>query len=402
MPSQHPRPWIFGLSCIPYGVVGSFTATIMPRVAKLEGLDLDKIGWLGTALLIPSWVQFLYAPIVDVGPKRKHWLVIVSAIGALALLAACKMPIVGHEAAFLAFGITASFLTGLVSACNGGLMAVTLPDAVRGQAGAWYMAGNLSGGAVSSAVALWLIDAGYDEWTYGSALAAMMFLPSLAILLVEEPDRDHVHRLGELLGTAARDARNALFTRKGMTGFLLFLSPVGTTALINYVVAVADDYRASPTMIWIVNGWGNAVLTLAGSMLGGWLADRYNRRTLYLIAGLLTTACTLAMALSARDDVTYAWGVCPYFLISGFGYAAYSATVLETIGDAGKTASTQYALFNSAANIAISWVGFVDTRFSPVEHVFAADGVLNLAGVAILGVVFWRLGAFGKWRHRET
>jgi MFS family permease len=383
-------------------VVGSFTATIMPRVAKLQGLDLDAIGWLGTATLIPSWVQFLYAPIVDIGPKRKHWLVIVSGIGALALLAACLMPIRDHEGEFLAFAITASFLTGLVSACNGGLMAVTLPDEVRGRAGAWYMAGNLSGGALAVTLALWMLDQGFSPWAYGSALAAMMFVPSLAILAIDEPDRDNVQRLGELFGTALRDAKNVLFTRTGITGFLLFLSPVGTTALINYFSAMADDYHASPFMIWLVNGWGAGVLTLAGSALGGYLCDRYNRRVLYLLGGVLTTACTLAMVFSGRTDITYAWGVSLYFLISGFAYAAYSATVLETIGDAGKTASTQYALFNSAANVAISWVGFADTRFSPVERVLKADGLLNLGGVIVLAIVFWRLGAFGKWRHRPA
>jgi len=31
--------------------------------------------------------------------------------------------------------------------------------------------------------------------------------------------------------------------------------------------------------------------------------------------------------------------------------------------------------------------------------VVASDAVLNLIGVAILGLVFWRLGSFGKWRH---
>jgi hypothetical protein len=25
--------------------------------------------------------------------------------------------------------------------------------------------------------------------------------------------------------------------------------------------------------------------------------------------------------------------------------------------------------------------------------------VLNIAGVVVLGLVFWRLGSFGKWRH---
>jgi hypothetical protein len=86
-------------------------------------------------------------------------------------------------------------------------------------------------------------------------------------------------------------------------------------------------------------------------------------------------------------------------LITGLCYAAYSATVLETIGNAGKTASTQYALFNSASNIAIWWVGVVDTRFEKhwhVEGVVASDALLNIVGVVVIGTIFWRVGAFRK------
>lgn len=404
-PAKHPPPWIFGVSCIPYGVVGSFVATVMPYLAAHQGIDLGEIGGLTAAAFVPAALQFLYAPIVDVGPKRKHWLVIVAAIGAVMLMVATAIPIRTHEGTFLAFTIAANFLTGLVSACNGGLMAVTMPDSARGRAGAWYNAGNLSGGAISAALALWMIDANYTELSVGAMLAVMMFLPALAILAVDEPDRDHVAHVRELFGTAWGDAKRVLLSRQGYTGVLLFLSPVATAALTNFFSGMAKDYNASEKAVFWVNGWANVGLTFIGTIAGGYLCDRFNRRVLYLVAGLLTAACGISMALSARTELTYIWGTCQYFLITGFCYAAYGAAVLETIGDAGKTASTQYALFNATSNVAIAWVGLVDTRFAArwhVEGVVAADAGLNVIGVIVLAIVFWRLGAFGKWRHREA
>ena len=101
-------------------------------------------------------------------------------------------------------------------------------------------------------------------------------------------------------------------------------------------------------------------------------------------------------------------------VITGFCYSAFTATVLETIGQGGKAASTQYALFVAAGNVAIAYVGFVDSRFGGhqilpngedrpvVGHVIASDATLNLIGVAILGIVFWKLGSFGRARLRAV
>jgi MFS family permease len=401
---SYSPPWLFCLSCIPYGVVGSFQATVMPFLAEREGLSLGSIGWLTVAVMIPTWVQFVYAPIVDVGFKRKHWLVIMSAISACFLMATCHVSITDHRGAFIALAITAQFLSGLVSSCNGGLMSVTIPDELRGRAGAWYNVGNLSGGAVAGGLAVWLIQHDYDAWTYGGVLALTMFLPSLAILWVDEPERDHVEHLRDLVGTTVRDVRDVLSTRRGVTGALLFLSPVATAALLNSFAGMTDDYHASDFTVWVVNGWANGILTALGALAGGYLCDRYSRRGVYLLSGLLTAICGVAMMLSPRTDLTYTWGVMTYFLVAGVCYAATSATLLETIGDAGKAASTQYALFNACGNIAISWVGLVETRFHDrwhVEGVLAADAALNVIGVVILGIVFWRMGVLRSRRgHR--
>jgi hypothetical protein len=91
-----------------------------------------------------------------------------------------------------------------------------------------------------------------------------------------------------------------------------------------------------------------------------------------------------------------------YALITGFCYSAFTATVLETIGKGGKAASAQYALFVAAGNAAIAYVGVVDTRFHKahgVEGVVGSDAGLNVLGVVVLGLVFWKLGTMKTWRH---
>ena len=79
-----------------------------------------------------------------------------------------------------------------------------------------------------------------------------------------------------------------------------------------------------------------------------------------------------------------------YFLVSGFCYSAFSAVVLEAVGRAGASASAQYALFVAAGNLAITYVGWFDTRFHHQygpRALLGVDAGLNLAGVLILGLV---------------
>ena len=148
--SHHPPPWLFGLVGIPYGVGGGFAATTMPFLARKAGISVSDIGWYGTALLFPPIVQFLYAPIVDIGPKRKHWLIIVAALGSVCFGMSLAMPLPSRITAFLALAFVGQTISGLVGSCNGGLLATTMPDSLRGAAGGWLNVGNLTGGALGA------------------------------------------------------------------------------------------------------------------------------------------------------------------------------------------------------------------------------------------------------------
>ncbi|HWE27113.1 MAG TPA: MFS transporter, partial [Polyangia bacterium] len=176
-------------------------------------------------------------------------------------------------------------------------------------------------------------------------------------------------------------------------------SPVGTAALLNYFAGIAQDYRASDGMVAFVAGPVNGLVTAGGSLIGGYLCDRYSRRVMYLLSGALTALCGVAMMAAPLSPASYAVGVTVYLFITGFCYSAFSAAVLETIGKGGAAASTQYALFVSCGNLAIAYVGFVDTRFHEgygARGLLGVDALLNVVGVIALAILFRRFGGFHK------
>jgi PAT family beta-lactamase induction signal transducer AmpG len=426
MAEKRVPPWLFALTGMPYGVVGSFTGVIMPYLASRADIDTEKIGWLVTLLFLPPILQFLYAPVVDFGPQRKHWLIIVTLLGAGCLFGAFQMSLPDNLTPFLMFAFAAQMISGLVGSCNGGLMATVVSDADRGKAGAWYNVGNLSGGGIAASVAVYMTGHHYAPTTVGAVLCVMMIVPAFAVLMIEEPPRVREGSVLQAIINLLSEVRSVLWTRAGITGLLLCLSPVGTAALANYFSAIAKEYvrpelahamslvdaeaakamldeKVSSVLAFVGGPLGQG-LTALGALVGGFLCDRTNRRAMYLLSGALTAVVGLVMAISPRSEMTFTLGALTYALVTGFCYAAFTATVLETIGKDAKAASTRYSLFVAAGNAAIAYVGLVNTRFSEkhgVEGVVGSDAALNIAGVIVLGLVFWKLGSFGKSRHSD-
>jgi MFS family permease len=398
---KHAPTWVFGITYIPFGIVGGFVGTTMPWMLRNAGIAVEDIGWFGLATFIPPILQFLYAPIVDLGPRRRTWLIIVSVLGAACLAGAMLVPLPSGAGLFLALVVAAQMISGLIGSCNGGLLAATLPDEKRGEAGGWMNAGNLGGGALGSWVALEMIDWKVAPLIQGLVLANMMIIPSLAALVIAEKVRER-RDARELFGTMIRDVWRVASSKPGWTGILFCLSPVGTAALINYFSGLAVDYHASPGMVKFVNGWANGLLTAGGALIGGYLCDRMNRRGAYLLSGGLTALCGLAMMVAPLEPKTYAVGVCAYLFVSGFCYAAFSAMVLEAIGQAGTAASTQYTLFTSAGNAAIAYTGWLDTRFHKKwgpAGLLGMDAALNIGGILVL---FLMISFVYGWKRRPT
>ncbi len=70
-----PPPWLFGLTNLPGGVGASFITVTMPFLLRKAGVSLPQIAAIVALAMMPwSW-QFLLAPLIDIGLKRRSWLI---------------------------------------------------------------------------------------------------------------------------------------------------------------------------------------------------------------------------------------------------------------------------------------------------------------------------------------
>jgi hypothetical protein len=294
----------------------------------------------------------------------------------------------------------ANFAATTACAAADGLMAITTAPGRKGSAAAWRMAGNVGGTSVLGGA----LVAGAARTSVpfaGAALGILVAATAAAALLVDEPADHDGRRAGESAGHAAarklgevlRDVWEMARSREGWTALVICAVPVGAGALTNLFSAMAPAYGASADRVAAVNGWWGGAAGVAGSFIGGWLADHMNRRLAYALSGAVTAGTALAMMAGPLDATTYTWGTLAYNFANGIEFSTLAAFVLDIVGKG--AAATKYTLFIAVANLAGSYVTTLDGWASEIHGLgvrgtLAADVVLTAIGeVVLLGMVWW-------------
>ncbi len=83
---RSPRPWLFGLASLPYGIFNGVVALSLPYLLRRHGVPVQRIASIGALVQAPAIWYFLWAPVVDLGFRRRTW-IIVLAIGSAACMA---------------------------------------------------------------------------------------------------------------------------------------------------------------------------------------------------------------------------------------------------------------------------------------------------------------------------
>lgn len=392
-------PPLFGLLEVPFGAAVGFLQTAVPYWLAKDGMPLTDIGLLsGTAFSPHAW-KLLWVPLIDLGPWRRVWYGVSTLLTAGLLLACALLPEPSQHLGLYTLLLTALQASATTAhAALNGLMAITTRLEDKGRAGGWQMAGNVGATALLGALAIWLASHFSREVT-GVVLATLVLASGAGIFWITERQDEKasapaslLHATWERMKGIVQDLFRTAISRDGLIMLVLCLMPVSCGALTNLFSAMSSDYKASEGTVQLVNGLGMGITGALGSLLGGWLSDRINRKLNYALMGVATGLCALAMAAAPMTETTYIWGILVYSFANGAGFAAFAGMVLEMV-KSGAAVTTKYTLFVAASNFAISYVTALDGQASTFRGLGARasvgfDGLITFAGIAGMGLLF--------------
>jgi PAT family beta-lactamase induction signal transducer AmpG len=399
VPRPTPPP-VFAVTIVPFAAAVGYVTIAAPYWLAVRGASVAAIGTMSGLAMSPHAFKALWAPVLDVGARRRAWYLAMSALTAVLVAALALLPAPEERiGVFTALAFLVNVAGTTACAAADGLMAITTAPERKGAAAAWRMAGNVGGTGVLGAGILW-VAARTSVPAAGLALAFVVLLSGTAAIPIHEPRELATRRGGSAarealskLGVILRDVWEMVKSREGWTALVICAVPVGAGALTNLFSALAPSYGASEDRVAFVNGLWGGVVGAGGAFLGGWLADRMNRRLAYALSGALIAACALAMLAAPMTEATYTWGTLAYNFATGVSFAALAAFILELVGHG--AAATKYTLFIAVANLASSYVTALDGWASAipglgVRGTLAADALLTIAGIAVLlGLAWW-------------
>lgn len=410
-PARPTPPFLFLFLDLPFGAAVGYLAIAVPFWLRQGGVSLADVAAISGIAFAPHAYKVFWTPVLDLGARRRVWYLAMVVANAAFLVAASLVPDPVRNLHLYATLVTLAQVAATTGhAANNALMAITTRFEDKGKAAGFSMASNLGGTGLLGALAL-VVSERVSPRAGGIALAAVVLASGAVALRIVEPVRveDAVARAGSLgrallehVEEMAKDLGRTIASREGFAGLVISAAPVGLGALTNIFSGMAPDFGASARVVEIVNGVGQGVTGAAGALVGGWIADRMDRKIAYGVAGGLTGLSALAMLLAPLSPATYTWGTLVYSFTNGIAFATWAGMILEVVGHTAATA-TKYALFNATANLAISAVTWADGAFSESSPwralrgsrgALAMDAALTAFGIVILAgmVAFVRRG----------
>jgi len=382
---------------LPFGAAVGFLQIAVPFWLAKLGMPLDQIAALSATAFTPHAVKILWIPLIDITGRRKLWyLLAANTVAVLLAVASLVRNPLEHRALYVVLLTALQAAAATSAAALNALMATTPREEDKGRTGGFYMAGNVGGTSVLGALAIWL-SARYSPTVAGLLLAGFLSLCTWGALWLHEGKESSPKSAQNLVKAALlrmlaifKDLWALVWSREGLTGILICAAPVGCGALMNLFSAMAIPYRLTDGTVASVNGIGAGVTGALGSLLGGFLADRMNRRLCYALAGGLTALVALALTFSPMTPTVYQVGVLAYSFGNGLAFAAFAGLVLEIVNRG--AVATKYALFVATSNFAINYTTALDGWASNLWNLgtrgtLGFDAAITFLGIALLGVM---------------
>jgi MFS family permease len=390
------RPWHWFLLYIPFGATSGFVTVMLGYLAHEAKMDDGVVASLVAMNLLPHTWKFFWAPIADTTLTYKKWYLVASVISCATLFVMAAVPFTAPNiGTYKVLIFVNSFAITFLGMAVEGLMAHATPEAERGRAAGWFQAGNLGGNGFGGGIGL-LVAKHVSIAVSFIMLGAILGACALVLYLVPNVTREHVQgsvlaKIGKSTIAVAKDLYGTLASRRGVIALVICFMPLGAGAAANLFSAIATRWGVAETsdLVSYTTGLFGGVAAAVGCLAGGWFSDRISRRVAYVLAGVFLAAIGTAMALTPRNDVSYAFFVLFYNFGTGVVYGCFTGFVLEVIGVG--AIATKYNALASLSNTPIWYMtlllGSVSKEHGPVWMLYI-DALAAMAGlVVLLGVI---------------
>jgi MFS transporter, PAT family, beta-lactamase induction signal transducer AmpG len=384
----------------PFGISSGYVSVTLAFLLSRAGLStLEVTSIVAGTIWVQTW-KVLWAPIVDTVGNPKLWYGLgATGVGAT-ILAMSLLPATAAGApAITLLALVSSAASTLVSMSSEIFMAQSVPAEMRGRASGWAQAGNVGGSGIGGGIGLLLAEHVAQQWVSGAVLAAICFACWAGVRLVPPARRTHsAPSYLEALKGVGRDVWEVARSRVGYLALILMVLPIASGAAP--WSAIAGEWAAGADLVAVVNGVVGGLAAAAGALVGGYICDRMRPARAYCLFGLLTGAVAVVMAWWARTPAAFVVFTLAYSAVVGCGFAAYSAIVLEAIGQ--RSAATNFNLMAAISNVPIalmtSFDGWSHDRFGTSAMLY---GELALPAATIVAFALFVMTTRPKAERRR-
>lgn len=380
------RYLMFGLLYFTQGTILSYFTALNALYLLEYGIDMTRIGIMGTIALIPFVLKVFLGMLSDKVNvfgfgHRKPYIVIGLIIQTLCLL---LVPIINPGTTFWLYVAIAFILQlgmALYDTCTDGLALDTTPISEKGTIQG-FMVGGRAVGVIATASLVGLLAQNVSWSAVFWCLALLTLPPFFFLRTVREPERVQERSFDWKAFSAFKQMPVIALA---IIGFIFFLIIIGTNQIVNPYLQETFNINLS-TAGFFTTIWGVGVVL--GSITGGWLINKLGNRNAVLIA--IGVALVSILALSAINQLFIAW-----FLVALFGICygtyqtVYFALAMEYTDP--RIAATMFSILMAVTNIGqgigLGLTGFFVDSFG-FKLTFIIMALLNFAVLPFLPLIF--------------
>lgn len=398
------RKFLFACLYLSEGAPIGFIWMALPTRLRSEGVSIEQITWLTATLVLPWTFKFAWAPLVDVLRGRwwtlKHWIVAAQLLMGVTLLPLLWVDVQLHFTLVAGVLLVHAFSAATQDVAIDALCISLTQPGERGRFNGWMQAGMLLGRAGLGGGALILAEY-LGEAAVIVLLVAVIWSSLLMLLMSRLPDEAHAsENIGAASSWQRAVAAAVIAARQPATWFALTFALVGGAAYEG-TGAIAGpllvDQGLSRPDIGYFLGVPAMAAMIFGSLVGGRLADRLDRRKAVATSMLVIVAAAALAGLSIAPlnvlpDAPETRGILLAYALTAiyFGIGLFVASSYALFMDVTTpgVAATQFSAFMGATNGCEAWSVFAIGRLAGMLNYSAAIWLMCLPSLAALQLLF--------------